>query len=99
MQPNKLHRDKSRSISSDKFDHSSDENRSLNKKPSKIEVISSGKLSEDQKKKIKNKALVVFGLDSAEFSFFEDKNLIGGFLLKYGSKVCDLSVKGTIEAL
>lgn len=107
MQPNKLHRDKSRSIPSDKFDHSSDSSsqqvagysRSLNNKPSKIEVISSGKLSEVQKNKIKNKALGVFGLDSADFSFFEDKSLIGGFLLKYGSKVCDLSVKGTIEAL
>ena len=63
------------------------------------EIISSNKLSEDQKKKIKSKALGVYGLGSADFSFSEDESLIGGFLLKYGSKVCDLSVKGKIEVL
>lgn len=70
-----------------------------NNDPSKIEVISSSKLSEDQKKKIKSKALGVFGLGTADFSFFEDESLIGGFLLKYGSRVCDLSVKGLVESL
>lgn len=64
-----------------------------NTSPSVIEVVSSVEMNEDQKTRLKSKALHVFDLKSADFVFSVDKDLIGGFLLRYKSMVCDLSIK------
>ena len=64
-----------------------------------VEVISSNNLSDKQKARIKSKALLIFQMEAAEFDFLEDKSLIGGFLIKFGSKVCDLSIKEKINSL
>jgi len=64
-----------------------------------IEVISSSKLNDSQKEKIKSSALKVFELEAATYKFSEDRSMIAGLMIRYGSRVCDMSVKGEINSL
>lgn len=61
--------------------------------PTIIGVVSSVETNEEQRRKIKEKALQIFDLKSANFRFSVDKTLIGGFILHYKSMVMDLSIK------
>ena len=64
-----------------------------------IEVISSGELNDKQKEKITKGALKLFSLKSADYKYSEDRSLIGGFMIRYGSRVCDLSVKRKVDEI
>ncbi len=64
-----------------------------------IEIISSEKLNDKQKEKIKNAALRLFSLKDADYIFSEDNSIIGGFMIRYGSRICDMSIKGRVDNL
>ncbi|KKQ50112.1 MAG: ATP synthase subunit delta [Candidatus Woesebacteria bacterium GW2011_GWD1_38_10] len=67
--------------------------------PTIIGVVSSVETNEEQRRKIKDKALQIFDLKSADFRFSVDKTLIGGFVLLYKSMVLDLSIKRKLSEM
>ncbi len=69
----------------------------VSKKLQIIEIISSSQLTAVQKEEIKIKAKEIFQLKNADYKFSEDRSLIGGFVIKFGSKVLDFSIKEMIN--
>ncbi len=70
-----------------------------NKKQAPIEIVSSASLSDKQKAEIEKHSLRIFSLDRADFEYSLDDSLIGGFVVKYKSRVVDLSVNELVESM
>jgi len=62
------------------------------------DVTSADKLSEDQQLNIKNQLSSILG-DKLSLSFQVDKKIIGGLIIKVGSKMIDTSVANKINKL
>jgi len=62
------------------------------------DVTSADKLSEDQQLNIKNQLSSILG-DKLSLSFQVDKKIIGGLIIKVGSKMIDTSVSNKINKL
>ncbi len=62
------------------------------------EVTSAHQLSEDQKNSIEDELKKVLG-KNLNLNYFEDKDLIGGFIIKVGSKMIDASLASKINKL
>jgi len=67
-----------------------------NKGKPKITVIAPYELSNQELDEIKNKIEI---LKSAEIKVEVDKNLLAGIVIKYGSRVIDLSLKSELQKL
>lgn len=65
---------------------------------SPIEVASASTLSDDQKKRLKQKLEILEG-GPVSLSYTIDPELIGGLTLKKGNLVYDVSIKGSLENL
>lgn len=50
-------------------------------------------LSDDRKKQIEKKLLALTNYEKIEITFYEDKSLIGGMVIRIGDRVVDSSVK------
>ncbi len=62
-------------------------------------VISATALSEEQQAELSKKVQAVAGTDKLEFNLSVDPDLIGGFVVKVGSKVIDASLAGQVRRL
>jgi len=61
-----------------------------------IEINSFIELNKSQKEKIKKSSALLFNVKDPEYLFVTDKGLISGVVLRFGSKVVDLSLKGKL---
>ncbi|MBD1147453.1 F0F1 ATP synthase subunit delta [Pelagibacterales bacterium SAG-MED31] len=62
------------------------------------DITSAGELNEDQKNNITNQLKSILG-DKLSLSFDVDKNIIGGLIVKVGSKMIDTSLANKINKL
>ena len=62
-------------------------------------VISATALNEEQQAELSKKVQAVAGTDKLEFNLSVDPDLIGGFVVKVGSKVIDASLAGQVRRL
>ena len=62
-------------------------------------VISASALSDEQQAELSKKVQAVAGTDKLEISLKVDPDLIGGFVVKVGSKVIDASLAGQVRRL
>lgn len=62
-------------------------------------VTSASALSEEQQAELSKKVQAVAGTDKLEISLKVDPDLIGGFVVKVGSKVIDASLAGQVRRL
>ncbi|MBI5127761.1 F0F1 ATP synthase subunit delta [Candidatus Roizmanbacteria bacterium] len=68
----------------------------VKKEEQKIKVFSAGKLNDDDKTLIKKK---LKAFDWQDVDYFVDPSLLAGVVVKKGSKMIDLSLKGTLSNL
>ena len=62
-------------------------------------VTSAAALNEEQQAELSKKVQAVAGTDKLEINLSVDPNLIGGFVVKVGSKVIDASLAGQVRRL
>jgi len=62
-------------------------------------VTSASALNEEQQAELSKKVQAVAGTDKLEINLSVDPNLIGGFVVKVGSKVIDASLAGQVRRL
>ncbi|MEY4360021.1 MAG: hypothetical protein RLZZ631_1507 [Cyanobacteriota bacterium] len=62
-------------------------------------VTSATALSEEQQAELSKKVQAVAGTDKLEINLIQDPDLIGGFVVKVGSKVIDASLAGQVRRL
>ena len=62
-------------------------------------VTSAAALSDEQKQSLTEKVKAVAGTDKVEIDTQIDPSLIGGFVLKVGSRVIDASLSGQVRRL
>jgi F-type H+-transporting ATPase subunit delta len=62
-------------------------------------VTSASELSEEQQAELSKKVQAVAGTDKLEINLKVDPDLIGGFVVKVGSKVIDASLAGQVRRL
>jgi len=62
-------------------------------------VTSASALTEDQQNELLKKIQSVAGTDNLELNLIVDSDLIGGFIVKVGSKVIDASLAGQVRRL
>lgn len=65
-----------------------------------IEVISISEFTNAQKKQVKDKIANLIGLDIiTHIRYIQDKEILGGFIIKYDSTIIDLSLYGKLQSL
>lgn len=62
-------------------------------------VTSAVELTEEQKKQVEQKLLQTTKYSQFELSFYVDKNLIGGLVIRIGDRVVDSSIKTKLQML
>lgn len=62
-------------------------------------VTSAVDLTEEQKKQVEQKLLQTTKYNQFELSFYVDKNLIGGLVIRIGDRVVDSSIKTKLQML
>ena len=62
-------------------------------------VTSASELNDDQQTELLKKVQVLAGTDNLELNLKVDPDLIGGFIVKVGSKVIDASLSGQVRRL
>lgn len=62
-------------------------------------VTSAVELTEDQKKQVEEKLLQTTKYSQFEMSFYVDKSLIGGLVIRIGDRVVDSSIKTKLQML
>ncbi len=68
----------------------------VKKEEQKIKVFSAGKLNDDDKAQIKER---LKAFDWQDVDYFIDESLLAGVVVKKGSKMIDLSLKGALSNL
>lgn len=62
-------------------------------------VVSATPLSDDQQQALRTKVQALAGTENVEFKLDVDPSLIGGLIIRYGSKVIDASLSGQVRRL